>query len=190
MIIGEIQATVIRSKRKTISIQIKPDCEITIRAPIDMSDGEISAFVTSKSDWIKKTIERFEKTKTQAQNIEPLTFEQIKELADKALRELPPRVAEFALKIGVKCNGITVRNQKTRWGSCSAKGNINLNCLIMLMPEDVQDYIIVHELCHLKEMNHSKRFWGEVENAIPEYKEKEKWLKENGSTIMRRMCSK
>ena len=188
MTTGDIRYTVIRSERKTVSLQIKPNGEITVRAPRDMSDREISDFVKRKSDWIKKSLANFENVKSNAEASEPLTFEQIKELGDKALRELPPRVAELAAKIGVSYSGITVRNQKTRWGSCSAKGNINLNCLIMLMPEDVRDYVMIHELCHLKEMNHSARFWSEVAAVMPDYKQKEKWLKENGTAVMRRMC--
>jgi predicted metal-dependent hydrolase len=82
---------------------------------------------------------------------------------------------------------ITVRNQRTRWGSCSSKGNLNFNCLLMLAPPDILDYVVVHELCHRKEMNHSPKFWAEVAKVIPDYKERQKWLRTEGSNIMRRM---
>ena len=85
--------------------------------------------------------------------------------------------------MGVKYGRITVRRQKTRWGSCSSKGNLNFNCLLMLCPDFVVDYVVVHELCHLKQMNHSERFWAEVERVLPQYKEARKWLKENGNII-------
>ena len=84
-------------------------------------------------------------------------------------------------------NFITIRNQKTRWGSCSSKGNLNFNCLLMLTPPEVIDYVVVHELCHRKEMNHSGAFWAEVEKVLPDYKEQVKWLKENGGQIIGRM---
>lgn len=80
---------------------------------------------------------------------------------------------------------ITIRNQKTRWGSCSSKGNLNFNCLLMLAPAEVLDCVVVHELCHRKEMNHSKAFWMEVQRILPDYKEAIQWLKEDGSQIIR-----
>jgi len=82
---------------------------------------------------------------------------------------------------------ITIRNQKTRWGSCSSKGNLNFNCLLMLAPPEVLDYVVVHELCHRMEMNHSKRFWSLVETVLPDYREQEKWLKGEGAVLLRRM---
>lgn len=119
--------------------------------------------------------------------IEPLSQQDIRELAEQALGVLPDKVRYYAGKIGVDYGRITVRNQKTRWGSCSAKGNLNFNCLLMLAPEEVLDYVVVHELCHRKEMNHSKRFWAEVAKIMPDYDEKRRWLKENGARLIRRM---
>ena len=89
--------------------------------------------------------------------------------------------------VGATVGKVTIRNQKTRWGSCSAKGNLNFNCLLMLCPEDVRDYVVVHELCHRKEMNHSARFWTEVERVLPDYRTRRKWLKEFGCEIIGRL---
>lgn len=89
-------------------------------------------------------------------------------------------VEYFARQVGVDYGRITIRNQKTRWGSCSSKGNLNFNCLLMLAPAEILDYVVVHELCHRKEMNHSKAFWAEVEKVLPDYRESVKWLKEKG----------
>ena len=105
-------------------------------------------------------------------------------LAKQAKQVFPEKVAYYAPKVGVRYGRITIRTQKTRWGSCSSKGNLNFNCLLMLASEEVQDYVVVHELCHLKEMNHSKRFWQEVERVMPNYKVHKKWLKEHGGKIM------
>ena len=103
------------------------------------------------------------------------------------LGEFTERVNHFCKVMDVTVGSITIRNQKTRWGSCSSKGNLNFNCLLMLTPPEVIDYVVVHELCHRKEMNHSGAFWAEVEKVIPSYKEQVKWLKENGGKIIGRM---
>ena len=93
----------------------------------------------------------------------------------------------FAPSIGVTFGRITIRRQRTKWGSCSSKGNLNFNVLLMLAPPDILDYIVVHELCHRRELNHSAHFWSEVEKVMPDYREKEKWLKENGGALMDRL---
>lgn len=111
----------------------------------------------------------------------------ITRLTDKAKKVIPAKVVVYSEKMGIGYGRITIRHQKTRWGSCSTKGNLNFNCLLMLTPEYVQDYVIVHELAHRKVMNHSSDFWHVVEGAMPDYKEAKKWLKENGVTIIQRM---
>ena len=88
---------------------------------------------------------------------------------------------------GISYGRITIRNQKSRWGSCSEKGNLNFNCLLMLTPPDVIDYVVVHELCHRIHMDHSAAFWAEVQKVLPDYKKAKKWLKDNGSSIIGRM---
>jgi len=110
--------------------------------------------------------------------------EEVKALARQAAKELPVRVRKFAPLVGVDYGRITIRSQRTRWGSCSAKGNLNFNCLLMLCPEEVRDYVVIHELCHRKELNHSPRFWAEVEKVCPDYARHRKWLKENGGSLI------
>ena len=100
---------------------------------------------------------------------------------------IPVRAAYFAPLVGVSYGRITIRSQHTRWGSCSSKGNLNFNCLLALVPPEVLDYVVVHELCHRKEMNHSPRFWAEVERILPDYKMSLKWLKENGTALIGRL---
>ena len=101
----------------------------------------------------------------------------------KARKQLEDRAAYYAGLMGVTYNRITVRAAKTRWGSCSARGNLNFHWKLILMPPEVLDYVVVHELAHRREMNHSSRFWTEVERIMPDYKRRRKWLKENGGQV-------
>lgn len=184
-----MKVTVIRSNRKTVAIQVNSDLSVTVRAPRSVSEKDIEEILKKKEAWISKHIEKIKETKErfEAEPTEKLTREKVIALADEALKVIPERVEYFAKVIGVTYGKITVRNQKTRWGSCSSKGNLNFNCLLMLTPLEVIDYVVVHELCHRKEMNHSKAFWAEVEKVIPNYKEQVKWLKEKGGQIIGRM---
>lgn len=183
-----MEVTVIRSNRKTVAIQVNGDLSVTVRAPRRASKKDIERILKEKESWINKNIEQIKEKNAQyeASGIEQLTDADIQKLADKALMIFTERVEHFAKLIGVDYGRITIRNQRTRWGSCSSKGNLNFNCLLMLAPPDVLDYVVVHELCHRKEMNHSKAFWNEVEKVLPNYKESVTWLKEGGSLIMRK----
>ena len=111
----------------------------------------------------------------------------MQQLIEEAKRVIPARVAHFAPIVGVSYGRVTIRCQKTRWGSCSSRGNLNFNCLLMLAPPAVLDSVVVHELCHRKEMNHSPRFYAEVRRVFPEYDKWHGWLRENGAVLMRRM---
>ncbi len=175
----------IRSKRKTICIEITPDARVIVRAPKYASVAEINRLIGEKADWIDKHLRKMqEKQNERAQAPQPeLTTQEIRLLTTRAKRIIPQRVRYYANLMGVEYGRITIRMQKSRWGSCSGKGNLNFNCLLMRTPDEIIDYVVVHELCHLKEMNHSPRFWAEVEKVIPDYKERRKWLKDHGNEI-------
>ena len=177
------QLEIIRSKRRTIAIEVKKDLRIVVRVPLEMKDNDIQRFVMEKQRWIEKHLQIVKKRNEEKET--PFTVEEIHALADAALKDLLQRVAKYAPIVGVTVGRITIRNQRSRWGSCSAKGNLNFNCLLMLCPEEVRDYVVVHELCHRKELNHSPAFWSLVECVLPGYKEQYHWLKENGSKIIR-----
>lgn len=174
---------VIRSNRKTIAIEIKPDLQVVVRTPYRMPKWEIERFVREHEDWIQKHLEIVRKRKEE-QDAMPqqseLTEEELRGLVKEAHKVIPERVAYYAPIVGVTYGRIAIRNQKTRWGSCSGKGNLNFNCQLMRMPPEVIDYVVVHELCHRKEMNHSPKFWAEVERVLPDYKSTREWLKEQG----------
>lgn len=180
-----MEITVIRSNRKTLSIQVNSDLTITVRAPRRTPEKDIQRILREKEPWIRKHQEQIKEKKAlyESEGIHYLTNADIQQLADKAIDYIPKRVEYFSNRMGVSYGRITIRNQKTRWGSCSEKGNLNFNCLLMLAPPEVIDYVVVHELCHRKEMNHSRAFWSEVEKVIPNYKEYVQWLKNEGAKL-------
>ena len=173
---------IIKSDRKTIAIQIKSDGQVVVRCPKRMRIEEARRFVESKADWIEKHL-----ANRQAQNVAKYTPQEIEQLREQARKLVAERVKHFAPIVGVTYGQIAIRTQHTRWGSCSSKGNLNFNCLLALVPPEVLDYVVVHELCHRKELNHSARFWNEVERILPDYKTKRSWLKERGSGLIARL---
>ena len=182
----ETEYTVIRSRRRTVAITIDSDANLVVRAPLRMSDRAIAGFVESKNDWIRKHQEKMRQRAKKRDAVPAFTDAEREELVRKAKKIIPERVAHFAPIIGVTYGNITIRNQKTVWGSCSTRGNLNFNCLLAALPAEVTDYVVVHELCHRKEMNHSARFWAEVERIIPNHKAIRKWLKEEGTVYLGR----
>lgn len=166
---------VIRSRRKTLAIQIK-NGELIVRAPIFTLTSTIEKFVQKHQDWIEKKL-------SQSQIRPALSSEQEKDLQKKARLYIPNRVSKLASEHWKHYNAIRITSAKTRWWSCSGKKNLNFSYRLMLLPKDVIDYVIIHELAHLKYMNHSKQFWNHVESMMSDYQEKEKWLKHNSARI-------
>ncbi len=183
----DTKISLVYSRRKTLSMEIKPDGILYIKAPKGISEREIRDFVKKHEGWIDSHLKKLEEEKARLEGNKKLTKEEIRDLADRACIVIPERVKHYAPLIGVTCGRITVRNQKTRWGSCSSKGNLNFNCLLMLTPPEVIDSVVVHELCHLKQMNHSKRFYAEILKVYPDYYKWNKWLKDNGSAVLARL---
>ena len=175
---------IIRSNRKSIELQICRDGRLRIRAPYGMTDLEINNFLREKSNWIAKHRRLMKERQKEGEiPVQRLSIQEIQTLAEQAAKIIPDKVSYYADKIKDNYKRITIRNQKTRWGSCSGKGNLNFNCLLMLAPEEVQDYVVIHELCHRKEMNHSARFWAEVAQIMPDYKAKKTGSEKMAGTL-------
>lgn len=183
----ELPYSVIYSRRKTCSISISAEGEITLRVPLRTSKADIQHLLLEKQHWIithyldvvKRTQNRpkSDLTDTQRAALEKRYIEAAKDY-------FPKRAACFLPFTGGNFNRITIRDQKTRWGSCSAKGTLSFNWRLMLAPPAVLDYVVVHELCHLTHMDHSKAFWALVESVCPDYRAHRKWLKEHGHELI------
>ena len=174
----QVPVQIVRSDRKTIAIQIQPDGQVLVRCPGRMCLADVEAFVDRKRQWIAKHLAMIKQ-----QEVPRYSPEDIARFREQMRIAVMQRVAYYAPIVGVSYNRITVRAQRTRWGSCSSKGNLNFNCLLVLVPPEVLDYIVVHELCHRKELNHSARFWKEVERVLPDYRVQEKWIRQNGRKL-------
>ena len=164
---------VIYSNRRTISLSIK-DEKLIVRAPYGTLKGRIDSVVLEHSAWIMKHIN---KQKQRNETLGELTEDRIKALRRAAKETLPIKVEYYSRIMGLKYGRITITSAKTRFGSCSSKGNLSFSYLLMLYPDSAIDYVVVHELAHLKEMNHSPRFYKIIEEVLPDYKERKKLLK-------------
>ena len=183
--IAGLSVLLVRSSRKTLAVQIRADGTVIARAPLRMPKERILGFLSEKASWICTQQGRMqEREKMRQQACIHLDAAQEKELRERAKAVLAQRTAYFARQIGVTYGRITVRDQKTRWGSCSQTGNLNFNFRRILAPSEVLDYVVVHELCHRRQMNHSAQFWQEVAQVLPDYRKRKAWLTENGWRLM------
>ena len=179
--------TVLRSKRKTCAISIKEDGDIIFRVPLHISERQISRMAEEKSHWI---ITHYLDicAKKNSRSHSDLSAAQRTALENRykeaARSYIPKRVAYYQSMTGGIYHRITIRDQKTRWGSCSSKGTLSFNWRLMLAPPAILDYVVVHELCHLTHMNHSAAFWQAVETVCPDYRNARKWLKEHGNELV------
>ena len=162
---------IIRSSRKTVSIQVDSDCNITVRAPYRVSEKEIEKFVSDKKEWLEKAVL---KQMTRNKNKKEYTDEEIKLLREKAKSILPEKVKYYSSIMDVYPNSIKINSAKKRYGSCSGENNINFSLYLMDKDERFIDYVVVHELAHIKHHNHSKAFYGFIERFMPDYKERKK----------------
>ena len=173
----------IRSNRKTLAIEITLQGQLLVRCPNRMPLRDIEAFLESKRGWIEKHMQAMEARPQEP----PFTEAELHRMADSLIPILQASLPRYAQLLGVTFGKITVRNQTSLWGSCSSDGNLSFNCLLAAAPAEVQNYVMVHELCHLLEMNHSPAFWAKVEQVIPDYKRHRKWLKDNGGALICRL---
>lgn len=179
----------VRSNRRTLAAEIRPNGTVLVRAPLRLPQQEIERFLTEHTAAIERHLQKQLARTAQTAALPPFTRAELEEMARQAAERIPKRVAFYAPKIGVTYGRITIRNQKSRWGSCSGAGNLNFNCLLMQAPPEVLDSVVVHELCHRLHPNHSKAFYAEVYRVFPQYDRCHAWLKEHGGQLIGRMTA-
>lgn len=177
------QYELIKSARKTLSVEIRLDGRIVVRAPKKCPQSEIDRFLAERQDWIREKLLVMKARRKEMEKVHPLSEEE-RNLSREAAREaIGQKLRYYASRMGVTYGRVSIRDQKTRWGSCSAEGNLNFNWRLIMAPPGVMDYVVVHELAHRKEMNHSRNFWKVIEEAMPDYWKYKAWLKENGNIL-------
>lgn len=157
----------VSDKAKRGRITISREGKVILTKPKRVSLESVEKFLILKADWVFKSLEKFKNLPNRLDTKN--TKKEYLENKNKALTLAKSRIEYFNNIYNFKFNRVTIKNQKTRWGSCSKRGNLNFNYKIALLPVHISDYIIVHELCHLKEFNHSQRFWDLVAIAVPDY---------------------
>ena len=165
---------IIYSARRTLAIQVTKACEVVVRAPKGISKDKIEAFVARSKAWIDTHVAR-QVAFNEAHPIE--SDAELEALRAKALAVLPKRVEYFSKIMGVTPTKVSINKATTRYGSCSSSGRINFSCRVMRFSDEAIDYVVVHELAHLKHLNHSAKFWAFVGKFIPDYKERKRLLK-------------
>lgn len=165
----------IRSRRKTLALEITKDCRVLVRAPLRLSQARIDAFVERHAVWIAKHLEQQRQRAASAPP--PPTSGEIEALKAKARTILPERVAYWSRQMGVSPTGLKITTARKRYGSCSGKNSLCFSCFLMEYPEAAIDLVVVHELCHIREKNHGPKFYALLEQYLPDYRERKKLLK-------------
>lgn len=155
-------------------LRVDPDGRVRVTIPRGGSRRDAEAFADRNSSWVHGQLSRLRAALPRDDN---------KAMRARARQELPPLLRIWAAKLGLAVSSVAVRNQRTRWGSCGRDGGICLNWRLLLMPDWVRDYVLVHELMHLRRMDHSPRYWALVAMAYPAYREARAWLRLNGAGL-------
>lgn len=187
--IQNIDYTIVRSKRRSIGFDVRPGGKITVRIPMRASVNTVKEIIEDKKDWLYEMyLKQKDKIDTdslrEAERNDPRTAYLEKKYRQAAKRYIYERVEYYIEMIGGHYSSIRIGDQKTRWGSCSNNGTLSFSWRLMLAPPRVLDYVVIHEICHLTYMDHSKNFWDLVSVYDPDYKEHRKWLKENGDSLI------
>lgn len=165
----------IRSGRRTVALEVTADCRVVVRAPLRMSRKDIDAFVEGHAEWVAEHLAR--QRRRRASHPEP-TEQEREEYVRRAMEELPGKVAHYSAVMGLRPTGITITGARKRFGSCSGKNRICFSWRLMQYPEAAIDYVVVHELAHIRHKDHSKAFYDCVAQVFPDWRERRAMLRE------------
>lgn len=176
-----------RSSRKTLGLKLERDGSLSVHAPRKCSVADIKKFIIKESLWIAKHRAMIENINEKAENAGgQYTQAELETMKKQAAAWFPAKISEWASVMGVSYTHVTFRAMKGRWGSCSDRSRLCFNILLMKAPERIRESVIVHELAHVVEMNHSARFYNVIYSVFPDYGECDRWLKTEGKVLIRR----
>lgn len=170
-----IDYTLIRSKRKTVSLTVKQDLTVVVRSPQRTSKKFIDGFVRENEAWILRRLREQAEENRLAKTLTPREEDALRQ---KAKEILPERVRLYGERMGLTPAGIRITGAKTRFGSCSGKNSLNFSWRLMACPMEAVDYVVVHELAHIRHKNHGREFYRLIESVLPDYKDRQKILKD------------
>lgn len=185
----EVEYTVVKSRRKTVQFEVKPGGNIIIKIPSRMPMSALAPMIEDRRQWLyeaymgQKDKEDLSLVRQNEKSDPRLSYLE-KKYRHAAKQYIYERVEYYLPLIGGHYSSIRIGDQKTRWGSCSSNKTLSFSWRLMLAPPRVLDYVVIHEICHLTHMNHSKEFWALVASIDPDYKEHRKWLKDNGDKLI------
>ena len=182
-----VEIIVKKLKIKSAGFRVTPDGRVELRVPLRTSQQMIDDVIRRYRPKMEEMARRQQKAAEEFGEIPPLDNDSLHRYAEQTCRLLNERLGVFAAQLGVTYNRVCVKTLVSRWGSCSGKGNLNFNSLLCLLPPQVADYIMIHELCHLKQHNHSPAFWAEVAQAMPDYRQSVRWLKRYGGVLIEQL---
>lgn len=171
----EYDYRIVRSKRKTAAIEIDENCNLILRLPMNYPNRSIQSLLESHAQWIEKHMEIQKQRRLNRRN---LSKNEILQLKSKAKQIIPKRVEHFSKIMGLKPTGVKITSAQKRFGSCSGKDSLCFSYILMQYPDEAVDYVVVHELAHIKHKNHGRDFYRLIESVLPDYKQREKLLKE------------
>ena len=172
---NDISYTIRKSRRaKHLRLVVHCDGRVVVTVPRGVRQSIVERFISEKKQWVLKKLHFFENVDNRGGRV--FSNKDYQKYKEEARQLVHDRIDFYNKEYGFKFNRISIKNQRTLWGSCSAKSNININYKVLFLPKELQDYLIVHEMCHLKELNHSSKFWNLVQKTVPDYKKIRKGL--------------
>ncbi|HVN67745.1 MAG TPA: M48 family metallopeptidase [Candidatus Sulfotelmatobacter sp.] len=174
-----IAARIVRCRRKSIALIVTEDAQLVVRAPWHIPHFYIRSLLAKRQDWIERKIAEVKNRP----KLPPLSPEERAALIGEAEKVVRERCGWFAARTGWQPAGIRISNARRRWGSCGINGTLHFSWRLARAPLPVIDYVVVHELAHLAERNHSRRFWAKVAAVLPDFRRQRRWLRKNGHLL-------